>query len=189
MLSKHSQRLSLKKRLLEIDSDERLVKVDNLSANLLDLLSVLKFPEMDVLMGAFAPMEDEIPYLAGIAEFWDRLCFPRVLESPEEMKFYFCHPDTLITEVIFGAKIRQPSLDCKQEDQLAFLLVPGLGFSENGGRLGRGKGFYDKYLEKSFKGISIGLCFEEQLSKDLLLEEHDQKVDYLVTDRKWHKVL
>jgi 5-formyltetrahydrofolate cyclo-ligase len=63
----------------------------------------------------------------------------------------------------------------------SILLVPGVAFSRRGQRLGRGRGFYDRYLE-SFKGLKIGICFEEQLVDSLPVEPHDISVDAVVTD-------
>ena len=58
----------------------------------------------------------------------------------------------------------------------------------NGERLGFGKGYYDRFLE-SFNGITVGLSFEECLSDSIPMEEHDKKIDYLITDKKIYKIL
>ena len=53
-----------------------------------------------------------------------------------------------------------------------FILVPGVGFSPNGYRLGRGKGFYDKFLSKH-PLYAVGVCFREQFYLDIPTEPHD----------------
>ena len=63
------------------------------------------------------------------------------------------------------------------------LLVPGLGFTERGERLGRGGGHYDRVLGQ-FLGLSVGLCFEQQLQSHLPREAHDQRVEMVVTDER-----
>ncbi len=64
------------------------------------------------------------------------------------------------------------------------ILVPGLAFDLTGGRLGRGKGLYDRYLATR-TALRCGLCFDEQIHpKKLALEPHDQVMDYVVTDRR-----
>jgi 5-formyltetrahydrofolate cyclo-ligase len=56
-------------------------------------------------------------------------------------------------------------------------LVPGLGFTATGVRLGRGGGYYDAWLGKhSPQIIAWGLCFACQLLPALISEPHDQKV-------------
>jgi 5-formyltetrahydrofolate cyclo-ligase len=65
------------------------------------------------------------------------------------------------------------------------VIVPGLGFDEYGNRLGRGRGFFDRFLaHPEFKGISCALALEEQITPRLPVGPLDQHVDMLVTDAK-----
>ncbi len=63
------------------------------------------------------------------------------------------------------------------------VLVPGLAFDKKGSRLGRGAGFYDRFLTKlrpdAFK---IALAFSFQVLPTIPLEDHDMKVDLVLTD-------
>ena len=54
-----------------------------------------------------------------------------------------------------------------------FILVPGVAFSPNGYRLGRGKGYYDKFLSKYTNLFTVGVCFREQFFLDIPREPHD----------------
>ena len=54
-----------------------------------------------------------------------------------------------------------------------FILVPGVAFSPNGYRLGRGKGYYDKFLSKYTNLFTVGVCFREQFYLDIPTEPHD----------------
>ena len=54
-----------------------------------------------------------------------------------------------------------------------FILVPGVAFSPNGYRLGRGKGYYDKFLSKYTNLFTVGVCFREQFFLDIPTEPHD----------------
>lgn len=65
-------------------------------------------------------------------------------------------------------------------DDIDLILVPGLAFTDEGHRLGRGGGFYDRLLQQYF-GKSIGVCFKEQLLDELPFENHDQMVDTVVS--------
>lgn len=62
-----------------------------------------------------------------------------------------------------------------------WFLVPGVGFTLKGGRLGRGKGFYDRFLEDHL-GIRIGLAWSGQLKEDIPVESHDCHMDFIVTE-------
>jgi 5-formyltetrahydrofolate cyclo-ligase len=65
------------------------------------------------------------------------------------------------------------------------VIVPGLGFDEHGNRLGRGRGFYDRFLASpQFHGVSCALAFEEQMTDSIPTHALDVPVRMLVTDRK-----
>ena len=58
-------------------------------------------------------------------------------------------------------------------NSIEFILVPGVAFSPNGYRLGRGKGYYDKFLSKYSNLFTVGVCFREQFYLDIPTEPHD----------------
>jgi len=64
------------------------------------------------------------------------------------------------------------------------VVVPGLGFTTNGFRIGRGMGFYDRFLaQDNFIGVSCGLAFEEQVVRELPVLDHDMPLSMLATDQ------
>lgn len=62
-----------------------------------------------------------------------------------------------------------------------WLFIPGVGFGLEGRRLGRGKGYYDRYLENS-KALKIGVCWSEQIVSELPVESHDCHMDFIITE-------
>jgi 5-formyltetrahydrofolate cyclo-ligase len=69
-------------------------------------------------------------------------------------------------------------------DLIDIVIVPGLGFTPQGYRIGRGMGFYDRFLAQSgFMGISCGLAFDEQVVQTIPVLDHDMPLSMLVTDR------
>lgn len=68
---------------------------------------------------------------------------------------------------------------------IQLVIVPGLAFDRRGYRLGKGAGFYDRFLqEHGFTGMKIGLGFTEQVVDEVPAEPHDVPLDVLVTDRE-----
>lgn len=64
------------------------------------------------------------------------------------------------------------------------VVVPGLGFTPAGFRIGRGMGFYDRFLAQGeFIGVSCGLAYEEQIVEDLPVLDHDVPLSMLATDQ------
>jgi 5-formyltetrahydrofolate cyclo-ligase len=64
-----------------------------------------------------------------------------------------------------------------------FMLVPLLAFDNDNNRLGYGKGFYDKFLEKKNKITTIGVAFSFQKYNKLPLSNLDIKLDYILTEK------
>ncbi len=63
------------------------------------------------------------------------------------------------------------------------VIVPGLAFDRQGRRLGRGKGYYDRFLSASFSRVTAaGICFDLQLLSLIPAEPHDVRVDLIVTE-------
>lgn len=64
-------------------------------------------------------------------------------------------------------------------EEISLVLVPGLAFDRTGGRLGRGKGYYDRLLPKT-TGKTIGIC--GQLVTEVPMEPHDSRMDAIALD-------
>lgn len=77
----------------------------------------------------------------------------------------------------------EPGEDCPaiSRAQIDLILVPGLCFDRNGGRLGRGGGYYDRYLAES-RGYTVALCRDVLLCDAVPREPHDRPVDAVVTE-------
>jgi 5-formyltetrahydrofolate cyclo-ligase len=67
--------------------------------------------------------------------------------------------------------------------EIEVIIVPGVGFDKQGHRIGQGGGYYDWLLSHT-KAISIALAFEFQIQHTLPTDPHDQKVDFIVTEKR-----
>ncbi len=66
--------------------------------------------------------------------------------------------------------------------QIDVVLVPGIAFDKKGGRIGFGKGCYDRFLKKT-ESLKIGLCYDFQLCDEIEAENHDIKMDFVITEK------
>ena len=74
--------------------------------------------------------------------------------------------------------------------EIDFIIIPGIGFSREGKRLGRGGGYYDRYLARSLKEkkiIKIGIAYSFQKLKKIPINKYDIKLDHIVTEEKFYK--
>ena len=63
-------------------------------------------------------------------------------------------------------------------EEIDAFICPGLAFDKNGGRLGRGRGFYDRLLAQARPdALKIGICFDFQVVPDTFAEPHDIAMD------------
>ena len=70
-------------------------------------------------------------------------------------------------------------------EMIDLVVVPGLGFDRAGHRIGRGSGFYDRFLSQPrFRGTTCGLGLHEQVVGQVPCAAHDVRLDMLVTDRE-----
>jgi 5-formyltetrahydrofolate cyclo-ligase len=107
---------------------------------------------------------------------------PRVIEKDWPLTFNTYNPsydfsyDALGLECA-GGPVAMPRIVC----------IPCLAFNREGHRLGYGGGYYDRTIEdlkKKERVITIGVAYSSQEVKDLPLEEHDQQLDFIVTEKE-----
>jgi 5-formyltetrahydrofolate cyclo-ligase len=85
--------------------------------------------------------------------------------------------------------IMEPAPHCPIADlmRLDFVLVPGIGFTFNGGRLGRGKGYYDRVLA-GVPALKCGVAFDCQIVEEIPLAPHDVRLNCILTPTRWQMV-
>lgn len=85
--------------------------------------------------------------------------------------------------VVGAYGIPEPVGDALDPSAIDVVLVPGVAFTRDGWRLGRGAGLYDRLLASlRADAVRIGVCAEALVVSELPLEPHDQPVHVLVTD-------
>ena len=73
------------------------------------------------------------------------------------------------------------------ESEVDVFLIPGIAFTVDGKRLGRGGGFYDQMLKFYPKSLKIGLTSNDRILKDIPTEDHDIFINYVFTNDKYYK--
>lgn len=149
------------------------------------LLNDLHVIQQHLVIGVFAPIEQEPKWFLEMDDVLEKLtAYPAY--ATDRMIFRLAQRSELEIAQDFGVGILGPKLSAK-EIAPKIIIVPGLGFTSDGARLGRGKGFYDRYLEDS-SVIKIGIGFEMQIEQDIPTDPHDVRMDFVVTDQKIYKI-
>lgn len=152
-------------------------------------LVVELFPAGSVVM-LYAPMvergEVDLRLLAdGLAARGCRLCVPRVdWEKGTMVPVVVGNLTTDLAEESGGRGVRgaRPNAVEVPADEIDVVVVPGLGFDRSGNRIGRGAGFYDRFLGGLGKRVvRVALAFDEQVVEGVPVEGHDARMAWIVT--------
>ena len=133
-------------------------------------------------VGVFCSLADEPDTSEALAR-WSaagrRLAVPRV--EGDVMRFYEYDPRTMRPGA-FGIAEPGPEARLCEPRDLDMVIVPGTAFTAAGGRMGRGRGYYDKYLAlPGVHAVKIGVCYAHQLVGELPAEPHDVAMDQVIT--------
>ena len=112
------------------------------------------------------------------------IALPRWNEAAGEYEFAAIKQWSQLSPGRFG--ILEPGDQCPKVkgSLLDAVFVPGLAFSLDGGRLGRGGGFYDRLL-RDVRGARCGIAHECQLLDALPSAPWDQRMERIFTPRRW----
>ena len=116
------------------------------------------------------------------------ICLPKINSQTKEINFFEFSSETNLI------KNKYNILEPEVTNEIIFpklVLVPLLAFNESGFRLGYGGGFYDKYFssQEEKEIIKVGLGFSFQKVNEIPIENHDQKLDWILTESYLYKVI
>ncbi len=105
---------------------------------------------------------------------------PRV-EGEDTMNFYIYNSTSNLEEGSFGIQepLQANIKTAVNPQDLDLIIIPGMAFTRDGIRLGRGKGYYDRYLVKT-KAFLVGISFPYRILPSLPSNEWDQKMDLVL---------
>lgn len=185
---KRLMRQNARKVLASLSERERELRSRSLCAKLWDMPG---FKSARTIMVYLATPEevDLSTVIQKAADAGKRICVPRMDWAAKLMSPLIVDWKALKTEVReHGISEPVGGITAKLE-KVDLVLVPGLAFDEGGRRLGRGAGFYDRFLEafrakRGAGAVALGVCFEAQLVGEIPSEAHDQRLDGVVTEKR-----
>ena len=195
-MDKKQQRIIMKEKRKNLQREYCRMADEKICRN---ILTLKEFAEADTVF-CFVSTEEEIDTRLIFKEAWKkgkRVVVPRC-EGKGHMEAYEIHSFSELAEGSYG--ILEPGKNCKMvsSDEIRFAVVPCLSCSSDGWRLGYGGGFYDRYFSRAEsmraaskendcagkRMVKAAICREQLLEEDICREEHDIRMDIVVTERK-----
>lgn len=179
-------RAALKQRLSELSTTEQADHAQSLASHLLADPAIAS-TDATLAYAAFAPELSLDPFITAALDRGKRIAVPRTdwdnkAMTPVEIT-------NLADDLETGRyNIRAPKPGCVPIDpaHLGVILLPGLAFDHAGRRLGRGAGFYDRFVsalhKAGHKPTLIGVCHHAQIVESVPTEPHDHRVDRVITE-------
>ena len=124
----------------------------------------------------FYPLENEINLLSLLKYSDKNFYLPRIIDNDLEVCPYSIGDKLLISKF----KTKEPLTDKINPEILDLIFVPALMADKFNYRLGYGKGFYDRFLNTTNAKTIVPIAKELIIDK-LPTEQHDKKVDYVIT--------
>lgn len=151
-------------------------------------MDVFRRAQTVMAYSSFGSEIDTSPLLLAVLEYGKTLLLPKVNRDAGALEVYEVkNIESDLRAGVWGILEPVPeNCACRAPSEQALILVPGLAFDRDGGRIGYGRGYYDKFLV-SCRGVSpfphaIAAAFEVQVVDAVPMEPHDVRIDMLVTE-------
>ena len=173
----------IRKKILKIRKNNQ-IKNQNISfKEILNIFKEIKIKKK--IIGGYYPYNYEIDSLHILEKFEKkkyRISLPKIRKNSQMDFFQWSLNDPLIINRYgipepISNKIEHPNI----------LLVPLVAYDKDLNRLGYGGGFYDRYIKKIKKKkdvITIGFAYSFQKIKQIKINKHDIKLDFVLTNNK-----
>ena len=185
-MSVNIQKTALRKHLLEkrdaISAELRDILSKNIHQNLKHISSYINSQNI----ACYFPIGSEVDTYAIMLDILRQnkcLLLPRIVN--DNLMFYNVPSLEKLEKGNFG--IMEPKDSCKKADKIDCVLVPTVGVSKLGIRLGYGKGYYDKFLS-STDAVKISLTYSKQIVKIIPSDSHDIKMNWIITEDDYIKI-
>lgn len=186
-MEKKEIRTIIRQRKKQLSQEERASLSLEIARRTYELLN----DEKATKVALFLSMPDEVdttPLIKLLSEQGKHtLLVPRV-EDEHTIRFYKLRNTT--DYQVSGYGILEPTDDVSEALVPEVMIVPGVAFDTCGGRVGRGKGYYDRYFELHSDVIrkKIAIAYQLQvMGEPLPMEPFDEHMDALVTEEKVYR--
>lgn len=180
-MNKGEFRKLIKEQDAALSESEKLATDKKIFQNLL-LLDILKCKTVFTYI-SFGKEVETKDIIKLLLESGKRVCVPICRGNGLMEAKQISSEDELIRGMYGIYEPPESSLTVKPSE-LELIIAPGLAFGEDCTRLGRGAGYYDRFIEKAENAKVIALCREKNVFKTVPCDTHDRAVDVIVTEKR-----
>lgn len=173
-----------KEKVRALDTQKRLVlresQVKEDSAKVVERITQMKHFQQAKTIMLYFPVHNEVDLRDLILQYKGQktFLFPALTHHTHNMEARPYEPHTPFNKGRFG--IPEPKT-AAYEGTIDMIIVPGISFDKSRRRLGRGGGYYDRFLKQYHKSFKVGVCYDFQIHKELPHLLHDVLMDHVVT--------
>ena len=181
-MSQVVEKARLRKQLLDARDGLSLDFIKITSKEIQDNLRKIDYFRTAETIGAYYSIGSEVhtqDLLQSILNAGKQLALPKVVKNDLIFKKISSFSD--LEQGNFS--VMEPKDKCEIVKNLDVVIVPAIALSKNGYRLGYGFGYYDRYLHGK-KSTTIALSYAKQVIKSFTHDDHDVKMNFIVTEDK-----
>lgn len=180
-MTKNEMRAMIAAKIAAVSKIQEANISEQIIANFNDFRENMSISQSIPTLG-YIPLADE-PQISSIWLSLERFYLPRMLAGGGMEACVVADLEQDLERGAFGVMEPKGKQHIIQPSEVELIIVPGRAFSITGQRLGRGKGYYDRFLSRS-KALKVALAYDFQVVDELPVEEHDQAVDYIITQTR-----
>lgn len=156
--------------------------LDELSNKIMSLLEQTTMFQEASCVALYHALPGEVQTAAFIEKWYRRKKILLPLVVGEDLRLLLYEGADTLRLGAFG--IQEPKADAQElpEEVIDLIVVPGVAFDKEKNRMGRGRGFYDRLLER-IKAPTIGIGFGFQCVPHVPTEPFDRKMDWVITEQ------
>ena len=178
-MTKRELRQQIRTQKRRLSAAELAVMSEDICSKVLALAS---WQEAGTLL-LYYPLPDEVDVRLLIKDAFEsgkKVLLPVV--KGDELELHLYEGEASLKEGAFGImEPTGPLFAPEHYGEIELAIIPGMAFDKEGHRLGRGKGYYDRFLRLLPKTYKIGICFSWQLVDNVPTDEHDILMDQIMT--------
>lgn len=186
---KKQLRTDILARRSQMGEEERRSKSEAICSRIIGILQKRGLPSNDCSLFSFVPFGHEAdigPVIDWGLEQGYSIVVPKTVRTPRMLRLHQIAGRDELVPGVWGILEPPEHALLADHERISVVLVPGVAFDRNGGRLGYGGGYYDRLLAewagKGWKPLLIAAAFGQQMVAEVPLEEHDMRMDLIVTE-------